>query len=139
MPGIVYRALPKTTYDFSATAASSTTTYIVVKGLDLSQYREGTLIVRIHSGSFTSGAPSVKAEVFADAPTAEDPATEFEGAAAVATTGAITNFNTTVSLTLVNLTTPFGSSVRVKVSGTQSATPATNFKVTFSIDIVGKS
>jgi hypothetical protein len=97
MPGIVYRALPKTTYDFSATAASSTTTYIVVKGLDLSQFREGTLIVRVHSGSFTSGAPSVKVEVFPDAPTAEDPSVEFEAAAAVATTGAITGFTAVAS------------------------------------------
>src|SRR5215813_8240999 len=77
MPGIVYRALSKTTYDFSATAAGKSTTYIVAKGIDVSQYREGTLIVRIHpGGSFTGGAPSFTVNVYADAPTPEDPASD---------------------------------------------------------------
>jgi hypothetical protein len=142
MPGIVYRALPKTTYDFAATAVGATTTYVVAKGIDVSQFREGTLVVRIHSGSQTGGsgtAASVTVQAFADAPTAEDPALDFEAAAACATTGAITAFTTT-GLTLVNLTTPFGGSVRVKVSGTQRGTTvATTFLVTISVDIVAKS
>jgi hypothetical protein len=81
----------------------------------------------------------VKVEVFSDAPTAEDPATDFEAASNCATTSAITAF-TTASLTLASFSTPFGGSIRVKVSGTQYGTTAARvFKVTFSVDIVAKS
>ena len=77
MPGTVYRVIPKQQIAYS-TAATSSTPLFIAKGIDISQYREATLLVRVHAGTNLASATLVVA-VYTDAPTSEDN-TEFYGA-----------------------------------------------------------
>lgn len=142
MPGIVYRALPKTTYDFSLlTAGTQSSAIWVAKGLDVSQYREGTALIRIHGYTFLSNNPAIKVEVFAEAPTQEDPATDFIYASAACTTGTVSLSGLVApNLNVLSIgSTPMGAYLRIKLTGTTGIALSTPFNVTLSVDIVAKS
>lgn len=69
MPGMVYRVIPKQVIPFVATK-----TLTLAKGVDVSNFREASIIVRVHQGTSLSGggAPTITVKVFRDAPTNED-------------------------------------------------------------------
>ena len=72
MPGISYRAFVRQAVNF----ASGGGKVVLARGVDVSGYREGTLAIRMHDGSsYTAGTISVK--VYREAPTTEDPATDY--------------------------------------------------------------
>ena len=139
MPGIVYRALHKMTYDFSTLGNSQSVVYQAAKAIDVSAYREANLIVRVHSYNVSGSGTSITVNVYPEAPTDEDPATDFIGTSTVATTGTISQTNTFPLLNVQGVSTPFGGWLRIKLTGTQGATASTTFSVTISIDIVAKS
>ncbi len=141
MPGVIYRVLSKTTYDFGSVPLSSSTTYTVAKAIDVSAYREATALVRIHGLSINANTPAINVSIQAEAPTSEDPANDFIAAGNVALTGSIvlSSAYSTPTLTLVSIATTFGGFLRVKVQGIQGGTASSTFLVTLSVDIVAKS
>jgi hypothetical protein len=143
MPGVIYRALQKTTFDWSSIPASSSATKIdVAKALDVSAYREATLIVRIHSLTIVGAgsAPTLIVNAIPEAPTAEDPSLDFlDSTHQSSLTLNFTTSSTAPQLSEAYLSTPFGGWLRIQLNPTQSATVATTFRVTVSIDIDAKS
>jgi hypothetical protein len=140
MPGMIIKALPKTTYDFSTlTGANQTMVLTVARGIDVSAFREATALMRVHSINFNQ-SPSVKIDIFPEAPTSEDPSQDFIATTAVASSGTVAlNSFTAPYLNIQPFSTPFGAFLRIKVTGTQGATASTTFNFAISIDIVAKS
>jgi len=143
MPGIIYRVLPKTTFTFSGlTSPSSQLPFDFATGIDVSQYREVTMMWRIHNYTITN-TPSVKLDIYAEFPTPEDPGMNSIFNAAVPTT----------TIPLSGLAVPYlaiagngmwngsGSSfLRVRITPVQPSLPASYpFVVTMSGDMVAKS
>jgi hypothetical protein len=138
MPGVIYRVLSKTTYDFSTVAVSSGFTLSVARAIDVSGYREATLLLRIHAVSFNN-TPTVKLDALYEDPTQEDPAADFIGTVSLAGISVPLSGLTVPFLTAAPISTPFGGFLRIKLTGSQG-TPASNpFSVTLSADIVAKS
>ena len=143
MPGVIYRALSKTTYDFSSGTGmvnSSSALITVAKGVDVSAYREATLALRIHSIAAGASTASIRVDVFPEAPTQEDPATDFIGPNTVATTTTIVvSSSLSPTLNLQPLSPNFGAALRVKLAANQPSVVLSTFLVTLSIDLVAKS
>ncbi len=141
MPGIVYRALVRTAYDWGNLSINNSQVYTVAKNIDVSAYREATAIIRVHSLNITAATtPSVTVTVLPEGQTNEDPQLDFVASPASTTTIVLSNVaGLAPLLNLTALTTPFGGYLRVKVSGNQGPAQSTTFQVTLSIDIVAKS
>lgn len=143
MPGTVYRALSKTSYDWSSINTSGSITHsYVAKAIDVSAYREATIIARLHAVSIlgAGSAPTIKINTYPEAPTPEDPANDFILTSSPTTiTFSLTTASTAPQVQLATMNTPFGGWLRVEVQPTQSSTQATQFQATLSVDIVAKS
>jgi hypothetical protein len=97
MPGVLMRLIPKQTMLVYPAAM----TVLVVKAIDISQYKEATLLIRVHSGGNSNGA-SLTFNVYVDDPTTEDPATDFYATGSLLANPTLTGFST-VSLTVAAL------------------------------------
>jgi len=76
MPGIVLRVVSKQSYTAPGFSGSTQTVYIVVaRAINIAQWREGTLEVRVHENSSLSSTANLYA--CAEAPTEEDPGQDF--------------------------------------------------------------
>jgi hypothetical protein len=134
MAGIIYRVIPKQIFPFSASAS-----WWIAKGIDISQYREATLLVRVHTGTVGLSASSTfTISVWADAPTTEDPTDVFFPTSAIA--GASTTLDN--STTVPSLIAPIscGSAnlpamVRIKAAWSSSSGAT---QVVISADLVAK-
>ncbi len=80
MPGVIHRIVEKRLFDFSKPSIGSPQTQEVVlaKALPVHMWQEGTVVFRLHGipTSWVSGA-SIAAVVREEAPTVEDPATDY--------------------------------------------------------------
>jgi hypothetical protein len=139
MSGVLVNILPKRTFDFSNVASGSSQKYTIAERIDISQYVDATLILRIHSAVASGG--TIAFEVYGDGFTAEDPSLKFATPVALAAVG------TTISSTVVApaLQTA-GNSTGVNLSGrfalfrvTASRTSASNLNATVSADLLLKS
>jgi len=139
MPGVIYRVLPKTTFDFSSMNGNNQSlSYVVTRGIDVSAYMEATALFRVHSYSITH-TPSLKIEFWPEVPTPEDPGlnSEFSGSGpTLAWTVALSG----LSVPACNLvgTVTSGFFLRLKVTGVQGATAGTLI-ATISADLVARS
>jgi hypothetical protein len=133
MPGVLLRLIPKQTLTVPITA----NTIMVVKGIDVSQYREATLLVRIHPGGTNSGA-TLTFRVYIDGPTQEDPATDFFPATdlANATAPSTAAFNTVALLTNALGSSNLGGYLRLHVISGGSGSAST---AVISVDLSAKS
>lgn len=75
MSGISLPLLPKRVFDFGSLATGSTQTLRLVDRIDISQYVEGVLEVRVHAGVLTGG--QVTFDLLGDGYTDEDPGSQF--------------------------------------------------------------
>lgn len=144
MPGGVIRALPKTKYNFASLIASSGVEVVVAKGLDVSAYREATLLCRMHEKDIGGGAGNWKVEMIvrADAPTTEDPGAEWTPtpAADLATVTIDSSSSAYNSFQLDSVNTPFGGWLKLIIKPTQSSGSAeTTFQIVLSADLIVKS
>lgn len=142
MPGRSYRVLPLTVVDIGNTilTASTSANWYVQRALDLSQFREATLLVRVHQfySNVGSNGPYVTVIVQAAGQTIEDDLS-FVGGSNIATSGAILSTNSTPYLFAQTFTTPFGGMVQVNVQASQGSSLASSAAATLSIDVVAKS
>ncbi len=136
MPGEIIRVAHRLFYDYSAVAAGSFLSHPIGAAVDVSQYREASLVVRIHN-MFYDGNSSWRVDVFAEAPSSEDPAKDFITTSTVASTGLISMPASFGYLNEQTITPPFGAWLRV--NAVAHLFTGTAFTMTFSVDIVGKS
>jgi hypothetical protein len=120
-------------------AASQSQVLTVAKWINVSAYREATIVGRLHAMNFNQ-APSYKVEVFAEAPTEEDPSIDFINSLTAATTNnVLLSSQTAPGIAIMNVNAPFGGFLRIKLTGIQGATASTIFNMTLSFDIIAKS
>lgn len=113
MPTDVINVIPKTSYDFT----SGSSTHVVTKALDVTRYLGGSLLLRSHEHSITSGG-SVVVVVKVSAPSDEDPGTDFVGE----TVATATLDSATAAAPLLikdNLDQNFAGFLWIEVVGTQ--------------------
>jgi len=78
MAGVLQMLIPKRTYDFSSIDVGESQEIIVAEELDISQYIDGILIVRVHSISAPGG--SFQLQLVQDGHTRRDPTVQFRAA-----------------------------------------------------------
>lgn len=121
MPTNVIKVIPKTTYDFT----SGSSTYVVCRALDVTDSSSGSLLVRSHDHTITSGG-RIEVVVKISAPSHEEPSIDFVGDA-VATATLDSSTPAAPLLLKEDLDPSFGGFLRVEIVGTKgsSTTQAT--------------
>lgn len=71
MSGRVVHLFSLRQFDFSDVTASQNVEIPIAKALDVSQYTEGKLVVRVHTNSISGG--SITVNTYITAPSAEEP------------------------------------------------------------------
>jgi hypothetical protein len=131
--------MTKRLFDFSNLGASGTDEIVVVKAMGVEQWESAQLVVRVHSGTWTSAVGSIAVKAYQTAPTAEDPSEDFYDQTAKATvTLSKADVDAAPFLETAALSTPFGGMLRITVTGTQGATPSTDLFATLSVELVVK-
>ena len=137
----VLNIVPKTTLSFSVNALPNgqVVTQPMALNIPCGDYREATLLLRVHSFTGAAGA-KVEAQLFNSAPTAEDPAAVFRAGAFSPTGLASVSWASGLPPTLAfgTVSAGLGESLDVLVSVTQ-ATAATTIAVAISIDLALKA
>ena len=145
MAGLIFR-IPKRMYDFSGLPSGGTATIPMATGLDMSMYREVVVVVRFHlnpTNWTNTQVFTVSARL--DAPTPEDPGTEFFGTVDLGSVAMFTQGTDTAPavkfFTLLNAatgTSNLPATIRIVIKGTGGSAPAT-FQVAVSVDVTGRS
>lgn len=137
MPGQYYRLIvPRTTFDFSGLGSSQSQAIVLKRYIDVSQYRELTLVVRVHA--LTIGTGTINVYLLHEAPTAEDPVYDATAGTPFAWVGLTSSVVApTVILgppTLANV----GSFLAIQVTAAQGSIVGA-LKATVSVDVSAKS
>lgn len=137
MAGMVMQVMMKRTLDFTNVLSGSTQDVVLAQGIDISQWREVSLLVRAHSTSFGAAVGSIAIYALQEGRTAEDPGVLFTSSAQ---TGTVTIDNsTTAPMYAVNaLPSNFGSMVKIVAQGKRVAT-GNNIRADISVDLSMKS
>jgi hypothetical protein len=138
MSGTIIPIMAKRTLDLSNTTANLTNEVVLVKAVDVSQWTEGELYVRVHGGSITGSATcQVIAKI--TSPTPEDPSSDFVYGTAMGTV-TISSTETTAAPTLLRaaLTANFGGMLQISFKAVQ-ASSAQTIAPKISIELVMKA
>lgn len=136
MAGSVISILPMTDMTLSS-VGTTTASMILARHVNVTPYREGVLIARVHDKSSTSGNQTMSVTVVQAAPSADDPSTDFAATTPIAT-ATFTLDDSMVSPSSVqfaSLSAPFAPYIRVLMNysqGTQNAT----MTASVSVDLV---
>jgi hypothetical protein len=141
MAGTILRVIPKRTLDFTAVSSGSTQAeeIILAQNLDVSEWREVSLMVRTHSTSFGGNIGQIDIYAYLEGRTPEDPGILF---ATTSPLGTVTiNSSTAAPAYAVNsIGTNAGALVKVAAKGTRTGSTGTNLiKADISIDLSLKS
>jgi hypothetical protein len=139
MAGVVMRIVPKRTLDFTSLAISQSEEIILAQNIDVSQWREVSLMVRTHTNSFSGGLGTIDIYAYMEGRTSEDPGLLFATTAAL---GTVTiNSSTTAPAYSVNtLGANLGSMIKIAAKGTRTSSNTANaIKADISIDVSLKS
>lgn len=132
MPGQTIPLFDRREFDFSNLQGATTLIETIIKELDVSQWTEATLMVRIHDNSCTNTATTVTVMLAPTLPSPDEPSGTYvaDNVASVAINSA-----TTASLELDGATANFGSYLTCAVMGTQDPTSPQTVKATLSAEL----
>jgi hypothetical protein len=141
MAGTVIRVMPKRTLDFTSVSSGSgqAQEIVIAQGIDISNWREVSTMVRTHSTAFPSAIGSIQINAYLEGRTSEDPGILF---AATATAGQVTiDFSTVVpAYSVVSLGTNTGAMLKIAAKGTRTGSNAANtIRADVSVDLSLKS
>jgi hypothetical protein len=139
MAGAVIRVVPKRTLDFTPVAIGGTEEIVLAQGLDISQWREVSLMVRTHANSFTANLGTIDIYAYVEGRTSEDPGLLF---AATTPLGTVTiNSSTTApSYSIGSCGSNTGAMLKIVAKGTRTSSTGVNaMKADVSIDLSLKS
>src|SRR5260370_8120848 len=127
MSGTIVRAVSMSLFDFSRVADGQWTEFNAYPLVDTSQYREVTILVRVHKATI-SGFASIYINAYVMAPTTEDPALWTQVAAEnIGSFGANSLTSSTVAPTLrvalVNHPSQLGGRLLLGISRSQTTPP----------------
>lgn len=136
MPGATIPLFSRRRFDFDNVQSSAFVEVSMIQAVDVRQYTEGTLLVRIHAHDIEPGA---KIEVIAraTAPTDEDPERDFVGV----TVATVTIDATVAAPTLrkASFTSDPGERVTIAVRGSQPCGEPVSCDAELSAELVVKS
>jgi hypothetical protein len=138
MSGRVIRIGEKTAHDFSSVAASNSKSVLLAQRIDVSQWKYGTVAVRVFSVDIAQAGATIDVEVYNDGYTDEDPTVQAwpTNASGTVSLGSTTNNN---EFHLADLDDyPMGSMLLITVTGTQTATQD-NLSATLSVELILKN
>ena len=125
--------LSRRLFDFSNLAASATEEVVCARAIDVSAFKHGVLVTRIHERTI-GGTADLSVRVLSTWPSEEEPETDFfNGSPAAVTT--FGNGNAPALLTST-LSTAFGPALRVVVRGNQPGGSPDTIMATLSVDLV---
>lgn len=141
MSGTVMRVIPKRSLDFTSVSSGSgqAQEIVLAQGIDVSTWREVSLMVRTHVNSFSGNIGSIDVYAYLEGRTQEDPGILF---ATTTPLGTVTITNSTVagSYSVTSLGSNIGALVKIAAKGTRtSSTGANAIKADISIDLSCKS
>jgi hypothetical protein len=138
MAGQTIQLVRKATFDFTSMQAFGVLEIYYPPAVDCSQFREGTLVARVHSCTIDAGA-QIYINTYPRAPTQEDPAFDLIEDQALAATISFNSSTVAPAMKQVLVqTTKLPSAVIVIVAGDQPNPPVTLTAV-LSIDLILKS
>lgn len=118
MSGTTIPLMTKREFNF-ATAAGSV---VIIRSLDVSQWTEGTLQVRIHENS-NAGTAQIDVNAYAISNTPEEPSVDYLDGTAVATVSVgVSGTDTAPLLKTAALASGFGGALQIKVEATAGST-----------------
>jgi len=137
MAGVNMRLMNKTALDYSQLAVNQQQMLIVNTSINVTNYREGTLVVRVHGAPTIDGDASIQVVLVRMAPTEEDPALLFAPVSPPLATVTIdhdTVGSQPAALLAAALPSNFGGYLGLAISGVQDSTVRT-IKATISVDL----
>lgn len=140
MSGQVVTLFPKRTFTFTSLQSGGSIEVPIIKALDVSQYTEGTILVRCHSKTMSVSGSTVDVNAYVTAPSAEDPATEFVHNAGSTPRGTVQILaaDSAPLMKIGSMTANFGGMLRITVKGTQGSGTGT-FTVDLSAELALKA
>lgn len=130
MSGVVHSVITKRAFTFSSLTNAGDMEVVLVRAMDVTDAKDITLSVRVHSRTVSGGSIQVIARAISL--TSEEPDVDFLSAGSDLAT--ITLNASAPTLHLASLSTPFGSMIRILVKGTGAT--ASTITATISIDLV---
>lgn len=137
MAGIVMQIVPKRTLDFNNLANLTTEDIVLAQGIDVSQWREVSLMIRVHATTLTTvGTITLFAQT--EGRTAEDPGVLFFDST-LRGSQVLSNAQAVGFYTVNTVGTNLGSMIRVVARGNRTTVGTTNMTVDVSVDLSLKS
>ncbi len=130
MSGIIHTIITRRTFTFSNLGNTLTQDVPLTRAVDVTDARDITLAVRVHSRTVSGGSIQVIARAISL--TSEEPDVDFLSAGSDLAT--ITLNTAAPTLHLASLSTPFGQMVRVLVVGTGGT--SVTITATISVDLI---
>jgi hypothetical protein len=139
MSGTIIPIFSRRRFDFSNLGAGGTTSFEVAKGFDSSQYTEGALLVRVHSGTNIGDTATVLVSVLTWAPSQEDPAKNSDFLGTTAATVTVTSSHTGPNLLKGDFSGNFGGQLLVGVLALQDTNSEESMIAVLSAELVLKA
>lgn len=133
MSGEVIELFPRCRFKFSNLAVGQTLEVPMIRSLDVDEFADLSLIVRVHAADIAAGDSTVQVLVRSVSTTCEDPSVDFVDADPVATV-TLDSGAAAGDLEVDPLSPTFGGSVQVRVMGSRPTSG--NVDVTLSAELV---
>lgn len=131
----VVQLFEKRRFAFGTVANGGAMEYVLAKAVDITEFPDATLVVRIHDKSVPAES-SVEVIVKAAAPTCEDPSVNFVTASSVASVSLSDTSGAPGEVLLDQVRAGAGGWLQVLVKGNQGGTPPNTFYAELSADLV---
>jgi hypothetical protein len=129
MAGMIVRIIPPRLLDFSALHIGESTTLVLRRDVDVSEWISASMMVRVNEVDMAGGAVEIKAQY--QSPAEDDPGLDF--ATDVATSTVIDTGTIVPSFLTVGLGRSLGSGLRIVAMGTR--TSSGNIAVVAAVDL----
>ncbi len=136
MSGTVKTLFCQRLFDFGDVGANGSETVVVERAVDVREYGDAVLQVKVHSLTVGTGA-KIEVSVTTISPASEDPEQDFLAASAAAT-ATVDASSTAGTLVVVGVGSDFGAFLQVAVTGTQPGA-TTNVRAQLSAELVLRS
>jgi hypothetical protein len=137
MAGAVIRVVPKRTLDFSSVSSGSAQAeeIILAQNIDISSWREVSLMVRTHANSFSGNIGEIDIYAYSEGRTSEDPGLLFASTTQLGLV-AITSSTTAPAYSVTSCGTNIGSMIKIAAKGTRTSSSGANaIKADVSVDL----
>jgi hypothetical protein len=141
MAGTVLRIVPKRTLDFTAVSSGTGAAeeFVLAQGIDISGWREATMMIRTHSTAFGGAIGSIDIYAYLEGRTSEDPGILFATTTPLGTVN-INSSTVAPAYSVSAIPGNAGAMLKIAAKGTRTNSLGSNtIKADISIDLSLKS